>query len=901
MAGLPCGTVTFLFTDIEGSTSRWERQPEAMRRALARHDAILRAAILAHGGHVVKTMGDAFHAAFSRPLDGVLAALEGQHRLGAEPWDEIGPGLGGLRVRMALHTGAAEERDGDYYGPELNRAARLLSTGHGGQVLLSSVTAGLVRDALPGDVSLLDLGEHRLKDLVRPERVFQLVAADLPAQFPPLRSLDARPNNLPTHPTALLGRDREVAEVAGLLRGDVRLVTLTGPGGTGKTRLSLQVAAELLDPSASPSRPGISAAPTSGQAFGDGAFVVELAPISDPALIPTTIAQALGVREAGGRPVLEALTAYLREKSLLLVLDNFEQIVAGASVVAELLAACPGLKALVSSREPLQVRGEREYAVPPLALPDPRQAVSPERVAESPAVALFVQRAQAVRAGFEVTPENAVAIAEICTRLDGLPLAIELAAARVRLLPPQALVQRLEHRLSLLVGGARDLPPRQQTLRGAIDWSHDLLDEDERRLFRRLSVFVGGWTLDAAEAVCNPDGSLDVLTGLESLVAKSLVRADEVDTDEPRFRMLQTIREYGRECLESSPEAPSVRRQFVTHYLQLAEHVEPIVRGAAPGQVRALRILEREHDNLRQILHWGPEQGVDATIRLRLATALGWFWFMHGHIAEGRDFLDRALSTAISAPPALRGHALIRLGQIAQQQGDLDAAERYLEESLRECRGAGDSVGTAWALTTLGGNSLARGTLDQAVARHTEAIALFRVVPDAWGVGHATFGLGMALTAFGEYDRAVEMLHESLAMRTGLDPAGVGLTLRALGRLALRQGDLPTARARLRESLAPFQETGSRAGLIGCLEGLGQLALDEGQVARGAVLLSSASRLRDADGTPGRPTDRAELARRADEARAALGDAAFEAARAEGAAMSLERAIAYALEEISPS
>jgi predicted ATPase len=539
-----------------------------MRVALARHDALIRAAIVEHGGHVVKTMGDAFHAAFSRATDALEAALDAQRRLQAEPWGEIGP----LRVRMALHTGAAEERDGDYYGPALNRAARLLAAGHGGQALLSLATCELVRDALPTDVSVIDLGEHRLQDLIRPERVFQVTGPGLPTAFPPLRPLEARPHNLPVHPTALLGRDEAVSEVRALFARGVRLVTLTGPGGTGKTRLSQQVAAELLDQ------------------LEDGVWLVELAPISDPALVPSTIAQALGLRDFGSNPALDVLREHLRGRSLLIVLDNYEQIIPAASVVSDLLAASPGLKVLVTSRESLRLRGEVEYAVQPLALPDTHITPTPASLSESAATALFVERAAAVRSGFAVTEANASAIAEVCRRLDGLPLAIELAAARVRLLTPEAIVSRLDRRLPLLTGGARDLPARQQTLRDTIAWSHDLLDEAERRLFRRLGVFVGGWTLEAAEALVGDgagvigdgepvpwlplaltdtlalgetDGAPDVLSGLDSLVAKSLVKLEEEAGVEPRFRMLETIREYALDQLTASGEETIIRRRHL--------------------------------------------------------------------------------------------------------------------------------------------------------------------------------------------------------------------------------------------------------------------------------------------------------------------------------------------------
>jgi class 3 adenylate cyclase len=466
----PTGTLTFLFTDIEGSSKLWERHPKAMQTALARHDEILRDAIEQHGGYVFKTVGDAFCAAFPTVPDALEAALQAQRRLLSSQWEQTGP----LRVRMALHSGAAQERDGDYFGPPVNRVARLLSAAHGGQVLLSLPAQELVRDQLPAGTDLRDLGAYRLKDLFRPERVFQLSAPELPSEFPLLMTLDAYRNNLPLQPTPLIGREKEVSEVCERLsRPEVRLLTLTGAGGTGKTRLGLQAAAELTEE------------------FEDGVFFVSLAAISVPELMVSAVAGMLGVKEAGGRPLLESLEDYLGEKNILLMVDNFEQVLEAAPMVTELLSGAPNLKVLATSRIPLRLYGEHEYSVPPLALPDPERPPPVEHLTQYEAVRLFVERARAVKVDYSVTNESAPAVAKICARLDGLPLAIELAAARVRMLPPQALLARLSNRLKLLIGGARDLPTRQQTLRGTIDWSYDLLQEDEKALFRRLSVFSG--------------------------------------------------------------------------------------------------------------------------------------------------------------------------------------------------------------------------------------------------------------------------------------------------------------------------------------------------------------------------------------------------------------------------
>lgn len=585
MPAIPTGTVTFLFTDIEGSTQLWERHPEAMKVALARHDALLRQAIEANNGYVFKTVGDAFCAAFPTTPDALTAALAAQRALFAESWGEVGS----IRVRMALHTGAAEERDGDYFGQPLNRVARLLSAGHGGQTLLSLASQELVRDHLPPGAELRDLGERRLKDLIRPERVFQLIIPDLPAEFAPLKTLDYRPNNLPAQATPFIGREREVGAVRKeLLRSEVRLLTLTGPGGTGKTRLSLQAAADLLDD------------------FTDGVFFVPLALVGDPALVAPTIAHTLNVNEVGGKPLLELLKDHLRDKQLLLVLDNFEQVTAAAPLVGELLIAAPRLKVMITSREVLHVYGEHDYPVPPMTLPDPMHLPPLERLAQYEAVQLFIERAQAAKTDFVITSENAPAVAEICVQLDGLPLAIELAAARVRLFSPQAMLARLEHRLKFLTGGARDLPARQRTLRGAIEWSYELLDADEQTLFRRLAVFVGGCMLEVAEAVCNArnDLAIDVLAGLESLADKSVLEQEEM-SDEPRFRMMETIREFAMERLEESGEAEPLRRRHAEMHLLLAEQARSELGG--PRATVYLDRLEVEHDNLRAALAWSLE------------------------------------------------------------------------------------------------------------------------------------------------------------------------------------------------------------------------------------------------------------------------------------------------------
>src|SRR5215213_4336495 len=515
---------------------------------------------------------------------------------------------------------------GDYFGPPVNRVARLLSAAHGGQVLLSLPTQELVRDQLPTQTSLRDLGEHRLKDLFRPERVFQLSAPDLPSEFPPLRTLDAYRNNLPLQPTPLIGREKEVSEVCNLLRGhETRLLTLTGPGGTGKTRLALQVAADLLDD------------------FPDGTYFVPLATLTEAELFFSAVAETLGVKETREQPLGESLKDYLGQRRLLLVLDNFEQVLEAAPDVTELLAGAPGLKVLATSRAPLGLYGEHEYAVPPLSVPDVRHLPDLKSLSQYEAVRLFIERAKSAKVDFEVTDDSAPAVAEICVRLDGLPLAIELAAARIKMLPPKAMLQRLSSRLKLLTGGARDLPERQRTLRATIEWSYALLDEGEQVLFGRLAVFSGGRTLEAIEAICDAEGDLpvDVFEGVSSLLDKSLLRQEEGPNGQPRFVMLETVHEFAREKLAESPEADEIKRVHAEYFLILAKEAFPELRG--PDQLEWLERLEAEHDNMRAALSWASVRK-EAEVALRLGGALSWFWSVRGYQSEGRRWLEEALA-----------------------------------------------------------------------------------------------------------------------------------------------------------------------------------------------------------------------------------------------------------------
>ena len=916
MASPPTGIVTFLFTDIEGSTKLWERHPEAMQTALARHDEILRGAIDQHGGYVFKTVGDAFCAAFPTVPDALEAALEAQRRLLSSEWKETGP----LRVRMAVHVGAAEERDGDYFGPPVNRVARLLSAAHGGQVLLSLPTQELVRDQLPAVTTLRDLGEHRLKDLFRPERVFQLLAPELPSEFPPLRTLDAYRNNLPLQLTPLIGREKEVAEVCERLsRPEVRLLTLTGVGGTGKTRLGLQAAAELTEE------------------FEDGVFFVSLAAISDPELVVGAVAGTLGVKEAGGQPLLESLEGYLGEKHILLLVDNFEQVLEAATMVSELISACHKLKVLATSRTPLRLYGEHEYAVPPLGLPDPQRPPSVETLTHYEAVRLFLERSQASRADFSVTSDNAPAVAEICVRLDGLPLAIELAAARIKVLPPKKLLDRLSDRLKLLTGGARDLPDRQRTLRSTIEWSYGLLDEGEKTLFARLSVFAGGRTLEAIEAVCDAEGDLpvDVLDGVESLVDKSLLRQDEGVGGEPRFAMLETIHEFAREKLQESGEAEKIKRLHAGFYFAIAEEAEPELRGIR--QQEWMERLEAEHDNLRTALRWSLG-GRDAELGLRLAGALSYFWYARGHFREARGWLEEALAKTGETLTDARARALRELGTLAVDQADYELAEATCGEALALYRRLGDKKGVSLSCVDLGWSATFQGHDERATALFEEGLVAARESKDVWSISYALNALSVMAGNRGNFERAEALWEEGLALARKLgdrrrvtailhnmalaklaqgnferaealweenlvlgkqsqDTLGIALSYVHLGIVATRRGDLERARTLLEEGLVLMGELGIKAGIAQTLESLAGLAGASGETQEAARLWGAADALREAVGVPWLSLERRIHWPYLDAIRSRSEEAVWTEAWEEGRAMTPEEAVTHALKE----
>jgi predicted ATPase/class 3 adenylate cyclase len=907
---LPTGTITFLYTDIEGSTRLWQDCPRDMPGSLDRHNALLRTAIEAHGGVVFRTVGDAFCAAFSRAPDAVLAARSAQSALLGEPW----PDGCVIRVRMSIHSGTAEVQDGDYVGHTLNRVARILASGHGGQTLISAAAAELVAGQLPADVSLLNLGEHRLRDLSRSEHIYQLSAPELPSDFSPLVTVDAHPATLPVQPTAFIGRQQEVEAVSGpFRRRDVRLVTLTGPGGSGKTRLALEAGTRALD------------------AFPDGVHFVALAEVMDAADVPSAIGQALHVKQSSGQPPIEGVIAYLRARTVLLILDNFEQLISAAHTVSRLLSEASGVSFLVTSRTALRLSGEREYPVPPLRLPDSGRLPPLDTLSQYDAVALFIERARDVRPDFTVTNETAPAVAEICVRLDGLPLAIELAAARIRLFSPAAILKRLEHRLALLTGGARDRPARQQTLRGAIDWSYDLLDAAEQRLFARLSVFAGGCPIEAAAAICDADGDLglDPLDGISSLAEKSILRAGEPSpSGEPRFVMLDTLREYAGERLDDFGETEKMRDLHFQYFFDLARKGQ---ESAVGHQDRILNMdeLAADYDNLIVALQYAMDNR-NGPGALRLAGYLTWFWTSRGLWQEGQNWTERAL--ALASPedfPAdggillwgsgirdavlgevtggiakiLQGRqlletagdsksaalALVFAGMFMSTSGNTEAGIRYLEQGLEEGRERGDTWTVGTALVALAHAAIVTRDYVQARRYAEESLAMSLTVGVDYGQAHVTNILGDISRLEGKYDEARDHYERALALTIAAGYTAFVPSFRDnLAWAAHDLGDDGTALALFPVSIREFRGMGDDRGIAECLVGLGCAS---GATETAVRLFAAGFALLDRHQvTLSAPNER-DYRRAADKVRSHLGDAAWENAWAEGSRLSVDEAL----------
>jgi predicted ATPase/class 3 adenylate cyclase len=743
-------TLTFLFTDLEGSTRLWQEYPEAMKSVLARHDDLLRAAVESCNGQVVKTTGDGFHAAFASTQDGLSACVQAQQDLLEGTWEATGL----LKVRMGLHIGESQERGGDYYGTAVNRAARLMSAANGGQVLLSAAVADMVADNLPDGVSLRDLGEQRLKDLQHPEHIFQLVHPELPADFPAIASLNRLPNNLPSQPTVFVGRQAELGEINNLLVADkVRLLTLIGPGGMGKTRLALQSGAEMFD------------------RFVDGTYFIDLAPIRDPNSVLAIIARTIGLSESSNGSMLDDIKDQLREKTMLLLLDNFEQVTSAAVQVAEILQFCPRLKLLITSREALRVRGEHLYPVPPLGLPkvDARLPTMEELVRYE-AVQLFIERAQAVKPNFELNEENAETIAELCLRLDGLPLAIELAAARIRLYSPQALLDRLGSRFKLLSGGARDLPERQQTLRDTIDWSYELLADEEKTLFEVVSVFSGS-TFEAVEAVVDDIESLDenvvdVVEGLVSLVDKSLIRMSEDSAGEPRLRMLETIREYAADRLKVDQDLhDAVCRAHANYYADFAERQSGLMMGSEREE--AMEEMSADVENLQIAWHyWVDEGNLEQLHKMvnglwLLYDGRGWY---QATIELTKDLLN-ILSTTASSPEQVEQKIMLQTSlarALMAIKGYTAEVEEAFTRALELSEGHGEIPQLFPVLRGLSSLYLYRAELDKAAQMGQKILDLADHRDDDYLRVHGYLVLGMNTGILKGYHAGLKLLDKGI-------------------------------------------------------------------------------------------------------------------------------------------
>jgi predicted ATPase/class 3 adenylate cyclase len=908
MADAPSGTLTLLFTDIEGSTKLLQRSGEVYAELLADHRIMLRAAFGSHDGYEVDTEGDAFFVVFRFAKDAAAAAAAAQRALAEHSW----PDGNEVRVRMGLHTGEPRLVDRAYVGLDVHRAARVMGAGHGGQVLLSHST----RNQLGDDLPLLDLGEHRLKDLVQPEHLFQLVIEGLPSEFPALKTLGNRPTNLAAQPNPIVGREKELREISQLFGSDdVRLLTLTGPGGAGKTRLALQTGAELLD------------------GFRSGVFFVSLAPIADEDLLVSTIAQALAIREIAGEDLATTLSAYLSDKQMLLVLDNFEQIVGAAPAIAKLLEAAPELRNLVTSRERLRLSAEHVYEVPPLMLPDATQE-DLGTLLETDAIALFVARAEAVTPDFVLTQENAASVVAICRRLEGLPLALELAAARIAALSPSALLSRLSGRLALLTGGARDTDERHQTLRNTIEWSYDLLEAPEQQLLRRLAVFVDGCRLDGTEAVCNPDpGDVTALDGLQSLVDKSLLRNRPDSDGEPRFWMLETIREYASERLAKSGEAEVIARRHAEHFLELAERAEADLWGQQTDVW--LPRLDPEEANFRAALGWALAQD-EAEVAVRLAGSLFPFWEIRARQGEARAWLSQALALDGAVPPSFRAKALVAAGRATAWHGDLGAAIALLEEAAELSRQLGDLEGVGRCLGFIGHGLLFTGNAERANAVLDEAVDLARNTAEPHSLARAIYNsafaaveqrdfdracelfeesaligrsegtklheasclvhLGYTLTLAGDYERAAALLDEGVALFTELgETTWTQVAFRYQGLLALLDGRIDEAKPLLRASLMKGREQAPQWEVAHWIEELAAVAAAKGETLRAAQLWGATDALFERLGLAILEENRQVRERFRDDVQELPDSDSRGEAWAQGHAMTLEQAVAYAL------
>ncbi len=911
MTNLPSGTVTFLFTDIEGSTKIAQQYPNDMPVLLARHNQILNQAIKAHNGFVFQIVGDSFSAAFHNAIDGLNAVLAAQHALHTETWGETGA----IKVRMGLHTGTAEIlSDGKYDGyATIASTQRVMSAAHGEQTLLTQTTYELLQYALPNFVTLRDMGKHRLKDLRAPLRLYQVNAPDLPQNFPAIKSLDTQPNNLSAQLTSFIGREKEIAEIKAVLNS-ARLVTLTGSGGTGKTRLSIEVGLQLLP------------------IFSNGVWMIELAPLSDPAQIIPALAHAFGLQELPFNPLANLVTDYLRDKKLLLILDNCEHLIAACAKLADdLLRRCAGLKILASSREALGITGEVAYRTPSLA--------------DTESTSLFVERARAANSKFSITDTNASSVAQICNRLDGIPLAIELAAARTKLLAPEQIATRLDDLFRLLVGGSRTALPRQQTLRALIDWSYDLLSEQEKNLLRIASVFVGGWTLEALEAVSEDRLALE---HLEGLVNKSLVVTEE-HNGEMRYFLLETILQYAREKLFEAKQAAAVRDRHFVYYKNSSSGLWDVSRFTSEAEMQKLKSMQVEVENLRAAFEWGLQNDVQGA--LELAANMAMSMTMVGGLIEGTTILKMAMEKFRALPPMegaanrlrkeIYAHGCFGLGTLLQGSNEIISSRSALQEAIAIARELGDKKLLGVSLEMYA-NASAMIKADDALAAAQEGLEIFRELNYKAGMGMAYGNMARLESITGNYQEAEKYIalflpimgEGTISLQSGFLNLGMGIGARSQGRFDRAQrhfeeglriftqmghngmitgmtseiahtqralGNYAAAKNTYRETIKLYQDYGNRPAVAHQLECFAMIAVVEEESQRAARLFGAAEAIRESTGHKRTDEEEAEEAQFMSRLRAMLpakypqGEAEFNALWVEGKSMTMEQAIQLAL------
>jgi len=915
--------LTFLFTDLENSTPLWEKYPDDMQQASARHDALMRGVIEQNRGRVVKTTGDGFHAVFESPSDGVAAALDGQLSLAEELWPTA---VNPLKVRMGLHTGLSQAREGDYYGLQVNLAARIMGLGYGGQILLSEVTTKLVENTLPPGCTVSDLGEHRLKGIAPVERIFQLCHPNLIADFPPLKSLATFKHNLPRQLSSFVGRKEQLLKINRLIK-ETSLLTLLGPGGTGKTRLMLQAAEEIIED------------------YPDGVWLVELAPLTDPTLIPARVAAALNVQEQPGTRILDTLVEYLRRKELLLLLDNVEHLVSECAGFAEnLLKDCPKLKILVTGREALFIGGEATLQIPSLSLPDIEGKVTPEKLRTSEGVQLFLERAHAVQPDFTLTPQNAASIAEIVLRLDGIPLALELAAARLRMLTVEQIAVRLNDRFRLLTGGRRTALPRQQTLQALIDWSWNLLDEQERVLFRRLSVFSGGWMLEAAQAVSgfDPLDEFDVFDVMEQLINKSLVTVKHLPEGETRYGMLESIRQYTQNKLFDAGEGETLRNRHADYFVALVDLYDQQALG--PEFYNWMNRFAVEVDNLRTVIEWIAEDQPSLTLHftgkllqfevswinyrearswlepaiektrtrleensadicitdfIRALVSLGWLLVTHGDMINGLSIFDESIHLARkNGESRLLAFAL---GMKAQAVGSNVAWEiiEQLEEIIELCRQEGFEVELILALFSVGQAYLVKGDIEKGQIAISEVIELVEkhdvLILKAW-VYYVQAIKARLTQDVSEAERYYVLAIEGNEELGNQRLATTGRS--ELAHLYRQEGRLDEATSIYRLTILSWQEQGHQAAVAHQLECFAYIAIMRERFEYAAQLLGAAQIVRERTNSPStEQQEKTEKEQAMRQLKVEIGANELDRLLEKGKLMSLDEAVIFALEQ----